>query len=119
MNLAAWQKADQLALKVYQTTTQAFPKAELFGLTSQLRRAAISIAANIAEGYGRDLISEDIRFLRIAKGSLSEVECYIHIAKHLGYLDEKSHQELFDMANETARALDGYLKYKERRLRGN
>ena len=82
--LIVWQKAHQFVLSVY-TLTKQFPKEELFGLTSQFRRASISIAANIAEGYSKKGLKDKIRFLNIAQGSLSECEYYLRLTKDLGY----------------------------------
>ena len=77
--ITAWQKADDLTVKIYQTT-QTFPPQERCGLVSQMQRSAVSVAANIAEGSGRRTLADYIRFLFIAKGSLTEVEYYIHLA---------------------------------------
>lgn len=82
--LIVWQKSHQFVLCVY-TLTKTFPKEELFGLTSQFRRASISIAANIAEGYSKKGLKDKIRFLNIAQGSLAECEYYLRLTKDLGY----------------------------------
>lgn len=84
-NLRVWEKADQLAYDVYQVTKK-FPKEELYGLTSQLRRAALSIPTNIVEGKGRQNSGERKHFLNIALGSLSEVEYLMEFSAKLGYL---------------------------------
>ena len=91
--IAAWQRADDLTVKIYQTT-QTFPPQERYGLVSQMQRSAVSVAANIAEGSGRRTLADYIRFLFIAKGSLTEVEYYIHLAQRLSYLSSESHTEL-------------------------
>ena len=80
--ILAWQKADDLVVAVYKAT-EHFPPAECFGLTSQMRRAAVSVAANIAEGSGRETLADFRHFLHIARGSLQEVEYYIHLADRL------------------------------------
>jgi four helix bundle protein len=85
-DLIVWQKAHQFVLSVYSLTAQ-FPKEELFGLTSQFRRAAISIPANISEGYSKKGLKDKIRFLNIAQGSLSECQYYIRLTKDLKYAD--------------------------------
>jgi|AntAceMinimDraft_16_1070373.scaffolds.fasta_scaffold451022_1 four helix bundle protein len=85
-DLDAWRKSLDLVEMVYKVTKE-FPKEELYGLTNQLRRAAVSIPSNIAEGAGRGSKKEFIQFLHIALGSLSEVETQLIIAKRLGYLD--------------------------------
>src|SRR5262249_37570191 len=86
-DLLVWQQAMDLAAGVYRST-QAWAKDELYGLTQQSRRAAVSVAANIAEGYGRELRGGDIQFLRIAQGSLKEVETHLLIAQRVGIADE-------------------------------
>ena len=86
-NLHAWQEAMELVKEVYQTTSH-FPASESFGLTNQLRRAAISIPGNIAEGAGGDGTSEFLQFLGIARGSLREIETQILVARDLGYISD-------------------------------
>lgn len=88
-DLLAWQQAMKLVKLVYQFTS-TFPKHELFGLTSQARRAAVSVPANIAEGAARNTQREFVQFLVIARGSLSELDTHILIARDLGYLSESS-----------------------------
>ena len=85
-NLSVWQKAHSLVLEIY-IITKNFPKEELYGLTSQLRRAAISVPANIAEGFGRFSVAEKIRFYNISQGSLNEVKYYLLLAKELKFAD--------------------------------
>ena len=86
-DLKVWQKTDELALEVYRVTKK-YPKDEIYGLTSQLRRAVLSIATNIVEGYGRKGDRELARFVSIAIGSISETEYLIDFSKKLGYLNE-------------------------------
>jgi len=107
--LKAWQKAYELALDIYKLT-QSFPKQELYALISQLRRAAISVSANIAEGYERQHRKEYVQFLTIAKGSLGEVETYLLLAKDLEYIDVNKYNELEDKRKEVARILKGLIK---------
>ena len=114
--ILAWQKADELVTKIYEVTQQFFPKSELFGLTSQIRRAAISVAANIAEGSARRSLKEYIHFLYVAKGSLAEVEYYIHLANKLGYLPTEAHLSLYDLQQEVGRILQGFIEFKQRQL---
>lgn len=90
--LDVWRKAIDLVAEVYRTTTQ-FPKEEVFGLTSQMRRAAVSIPANIAEGAARQSDKEFIQFLHIALGSASELETELLIAERLGYCNDSSLNE--------------------------
>ena len=89
--LRVWSKAHELAILVYKLT-RAFPRDEVYGLTSQVRRSAASIGANIAEGYGRHSDGEMTRFLQIARGSASETEYHLLLAKDLGFLQEADFQ---------------------------
>lgn len=91
--IQVWEKAHQLTLEIYKVTAQ-FPKEELYGLTSQLRRASASIAANIAEGFGRGGNVELARFLQIAIGSAYEVEYHILLAKDLGLISKEPNELL-------------------------
>ncbi len=86
--VVAWQKAHQFVVDVYRVTA-TFPSHERFGLCSQFQRAAVSIAANIAEGYRRDGMKDKLRFLNVSQGSLEECRYYILLAKDLQYIDEK------------------------------
>lgn len=90
--LVIWQKGHELTLKIYKIS-QSFPKEEMFGLTSQIRRAASSIPTNIAEGSGRDSDAEMKRFLIISSGSCSEVEYQLILAKDLGYISQLLYEE--------------------------
>jgi four helix bundle protein len=105
-NLVAWQKAIAFVTEVYRAT-QSFPNEEKFGLTSQLRRAAVSIPSNIAEGQGRLSRGEFRQFLGQAKGSICEVETQLVIAQNLGYLTEP--EPLLEKLHEVARLLNGLL----------
>jgi four helix bundle protein len=88
-----WEKSQKLAVKIYQVT-KSFPKEELYGITSQIRRAAISIPTNIAEGCGKNSEKEFSRYLSIAQGSASEVHSLLLLAKDLGYQKEEENQQL-------------------------
>ncbi len=92
-DLRVWQEAHRLTLEVY-AATKSFPRDELFGLTSQIRRAAVSIEANLAEGCGRGSDGELQRFAHIAMGSASELECHLVIALDLGLLKREAYEEL-------------------------
>jgi four helix bundle protein len=105
-NLIAWQKAIDFVTEVYRAT-RSFPNEEKFGLASQLRRAAVSIPSNIAEGQGRLSRGEFRQFLGQAKGSICEVETQLIIAQNLGYLTEP--EPLLEMLHEVARLLNGLL----------
>jgi four helix bundle protein len=113
-NLVVWQRAFALGAEIYRLTA-GFPNEEKFGLTSQLRRACLSIASNIAEGYGRGSRAEYLRFLRIARGSLYEVETQMLFAVELKFIVREQFDSIAEMINETARVLSGLI----RRLDGN
>jgi len=108
-NLKVWSKAHQLTLSVYRST-QSFPKEELFGLTSQTRRAASSIGANIAEGVGRKSDGELTRFLHIARGSASELEYHLLLARDLQFLSQQSFAELMRITEEVQRMLASLIQ---------
>ncbi len=110
--LEAWQEAHKLVLDVY-TSTKTFPREELFGLVSQMRRAAVSIPANIAEGFKRLGIQEKIRFYNISEGSLEEVKYYIILAHDLGYLS--SREPLMAQAESVGRLLNGLINSTQQR----
>lgn len=105
-DLVVWQKAHQLVLEIYRQT-RGFPHEEKFGLTSQIRRAAVSVAANITEGFSKRGRSDKARFLNIAQGSLEEVHYYLILAGDLGYLENGV---LADQYREVARLLNGYTR---------
>lgn len=105
-DLIVWQKAHAFVLGVY-AATKLFPKEELYGLTSQFRRAAVSIPANIAEGFRKQSQLDKARFLNIAEGSLEECRYYLILSHDLGHLDNKS---LWDLSEEVARLLNSYRR---------
>jgi four helix bundle protein len=107
-DLVAWQKAMDLVTATYRATA-GFPKDELFGLTSQLRRAAVSIPSNIAEGQGRLSEKEFRYFLGQARGSLMEVETQLQIAENLGYLQKEQTAAVLQSCAEVGRILNGLL----------
>ena len=108
--LLAWQRARALAGAVYQAT-QSFPMHERFGLAAQMRRAAISVASNIAEGAGRATDSELRRFLRYARGSLEELRTQITIAGDLQLIADTRAEALAQAAEETGRLVQGLLRF--------
>lgn len=112
-DLIGWQKSMVLVGGVYRCT-QSFPKEEIYGLTSQLRRAAVSIPSNIAEGQGRLSRGEFKQFLGHAKGSAFEVETQLLIARDLGYLSEITTKTLVDQVKEVGRILGGLLSSLDR-----
>ena len=107
--LKVWQKAHQLTLAVYQTTA-GFPREELYGLTSQLRRASSSVGANLAEGCGRNGDAEFARFCSIAMGSASELEYHLLLARDLKLLQPADYDQLAPRAIEVKRMLAGLLQ---------
>ena len=108
-NIVAWQKADDLTVAVYEAT-KTFPKDEVYSLTSQIRRAAYSIPANIAEGASRNSLKDYLHFLYIARGSASEVAYFIHLSKRLGYFKADADAQLSAQADETSRVLTGLIR---------
>jgi four helix bundle protein len=112
-DLIAWQKAMDLVEQIYMIT-RSFPKEELYGLTSQLRRAAVSIPSNIAEGHCRNGRREFVHHLSIALGSLGEVETQVIVAQRLGYLADSS--STLELASETGRILVGLMHSLERHV---
>ncbi|MDI7258522.1 MAG: four helix bundle protein [Thermodesulfobacteriota bacterium] len=107
--LKVWQKAYQLCLRIYKAT-KSFPKEERYGLTSQIRRAAVSVPSNIAEGYGRKTTGEYIQALYIAYGSICELETQILLSGDLGYIQTENFQELQKDVGEIERMLMGLIK---------
>ncbi|HEV2116751.1 MAG TPA: four helix bundle protein [Terriglobales bacterium] len=108
-NLKVWQKAHQLTLGVYRCT-RCFPKEELYGLTSQMRRCSCSVASNIAEGCGRGGDADMGRFLQIAMGSASELEYQLLLSHDLGLVRESDHKVLASQATEVKRMLTSLLR---------
>jgi four helix bundle protein len=104
--LKVWQKGMELAERCYQET-RAFPKEELFGLTSQIRRAAVSVPANIAEGHGRYHTKEFLHHLSVARGSLMEVETHLQLSQRVGLLKPETVDGLLTITDEISRMLSG------------
>jgi four helix bundle protein len=102
--LKVWHKAYDLALAVYEVS-RSFPREEMYGLTSQLRRASVSVGANIAEGCGRRSDGELVRFLQIARGSASEIEHHLLLARDLKFLEAATHQDIEKRLQEVQRML--------------
>ena len=115
-DLIAWRKAIALVTEIYNVTL-LFPKQELYGLTSQVRRAAVSVASNIAEGHGRTTSGEFVQFLGHARGSLCEMETQIVIARELGYIQMEEEACLIARIDELGRILNGLIdSIKSRKL---
>lgn len=108
-DLNVWKKAIELVVLVYQIT-QSFPKEEIYALTSQMRRSASSIPANIAEGSGRRNSGEFRQFLHIALGSASELETYLIISERLEYLNKEDVERITDLLNEVMKMLVGLIR---------
>lgn len=107
-NLKAWQRASELAHKIYDVTDK-FPRSELFALTSQMRRASVSVPANIAEGYSRKSIKEKRHFYTISLSSLTELEFYIDFTFERKYYNQSTYASLTDLQTETAKILTGLI----------
>lgn len=108
-DLKVWQAAVEMVVQVYRET-QNFPKKETYGLTIQIRRAAVSVASNIAEGKGRSSDKELLQFLSYAKGSLFEVETQTVIAHRLGYLSQSQSEAILSQTSEVGRLLNGLIR---------
>jgi four helix bundle protein len=117
-DLVAWQKAMDLVTEIYRVTHK-FPKDELFGLTSQLLRAAVSIPSNFAEGRGISSLREFRLFLGHAMGSLAEIETQILIAQNLQYIDETTTSSILDLSSEVGRVLNGLIASITKRRSGS
>ena len=112
-NLNVWQKANHPVLEVYKYSKK-FPKDEVFGLTSQIRRCAVSVPANIVEGYGRNTKKDKTHFYYISRGSLNELEYYINLAFQLGYFNKNEHEILVGLKDAVGRLLSGFIKASEK-----
>ena len=113
-NLEAWKKAMKLVSEIY-LITKEFPKEELYALTSQIKRAAVSIAANIAEGIGRNYKKDTIQFLHIARGSVYELETLIQVALNVQLISDDTFKMFENMLDEEIRILNGLIKSYETR----
>ncbi len=111
-DLIVWQKSVEFVTRIYEMTRN-FPPDERFGLTAQIRRCAVSIPSNIAEGYGRHTTKDYIRFLHISEGSLCEVQTQLLIAKNLNFLPSELDTELDELAREIERMLTSLIRKLE------
>ena len=107
--LFVWQKSMELVTAIYKDT-QGFPKEEVYGITSQIRRSAASIPSNIAEGFGRRSQQDFIRFLKISMGSLFELQTQLRISKNIKFLDKPRFDKLFDDTREIERMLSSFIQ---------
>ncbi len=114
-DLVVWQKATELALFVYKVS-KVFPKEEIYGLTSQIRRCAVSVPSNIAEGSERNSTRDYLRFINMAHASLAELETQLYIAQRLDYVTGENYQQLQVSAAEIGRMLNGLLRKLEEKL---
>jgi four helix bundle protein len=106
--LDAWQKGVRLSIEVYKVT-EDFPRSEKFGLTAQIRRATVSVPANIAEGWGRGSTREYVQFLIVARGSIFELETHLIIGQKLGFLKESQLDQLLQVTQAIGRMLNGLI----------
>ena len=111
--IEAWKLADDLTVAVYEAT-KAFPREEIYGLTSQLRRAAYSVPANITEGSARGSQKDYLHFLYIARGSLSETQYFIHLSRRLGHLPDTDAERLIGQTRQTFACLHGLIRAVEK-----
>ena len=115
MNLKVWQKSIDLVVAVYRETAR-FPREETYGLKAQMRRSAVSVPSNIAEGEGRASRKETHQFLNQARGSLMELETQIIIAERLGYFDGNRSQQLIGSVDEVSRMVTALMRYVKSRF---
>lgn len=108
-HLDVWEKGHQLALKIYDVTRD-FPKEEMYEIVSQLRRAASSVTANIAEGFARYHFRDKVRFYHQARGSVTEVQNFLLLAKGLHYIDSNQCKMLGEQANEVGKLINGLIR---------
>ena len=113
--LRVWQQSIEMVTSIY-LMTKAFPKEELFGLVSQMRRAAVSVPSNIAEGYARGSDKEKLHFLRISSGSMSEIETQLMISSNLGYISQDLFNELSEQITSVWKQLNALISSIKKRL---
>lgn len=108
-DLLVWQEAQELAVAIYKIT-KLYPKDELFGITNQLRRAASSVSANIAEGFGRITVKDKLQFLAIAYGSLLETKNFVYLSGKLNYIDDAQQTQLLEQCTRCQKLLNGFRR---------
>lgn len=111
--IEAWRLADDLTVAIYQAT-RSFPREEVYGVTSQIRRAACSVPANIVEGASRESKKDYLHFLYIARGSLSETQYFVHLSLRLGYLTDADADRLLNQTRQALACLHGLIKAVEK-----
>ena len=114
-DLLVWQDSMDLVVAIYRITA-TFPKEERYSLVDQLRRAAVSVPSNVAEGHGRSRTGDYLRHLSVSVGSLNEVETQVQIARRLEYITEEDQRQLLDSCNAIAKMLGGLIRSLRRRL---
>lgn len=114
-DLLVWQKSMRLVKQIYRVSKE-FPKEEVYGLTSQMRRAAVSIPSNVAEGHGRHQTKDFVRFLRMALGSLFELQTQLEISHDLRYVQDQQRHELDALTQELERMLSSLIRKLKLRL---
>jgi len=110
--LLVWQKSMDLIEQIYRVT-KTFPEEERYGLVSQMRRAAISMATNIAEGAARQTVKEATQFFFISRGSMSELDTQLEIAKRLGFLDAEQHDAMISDLEQVSALMNGLISHKQ------
>ena len=114
-DLKVWQEGRKLTRLIYEKTN-AFPKSEMFGLSSQMRRASVSVISNIAEGFGRISIKEKLNFYNQSMGSLNELQCQCFVASDLKYLSLADSKEMFMLIRSVQLLLQGFMRSTRKRL---
>ena len=114
-DLRVWQQSMEMVTSIY-LMTKAFPKEELFGLVSQMHRAAVSVPSNIAEGYARGTDREKLHFLRISSGSISEIETQLMLSLNLGYISQETYDELSEMITSIWKQLNSLISFLKNRM---
>ena len=114
-DLRVWQQSIEMVTSIY-LLTQTFPKEELFGLVSQMRRASVSVPSNIAEGYARGTDKEKLHFLRVSSGSMSEVETQLMLSLNLGYINQEKYNELAEAIVSIWKQLNALISSIKKRL---
>ena len=108
-DLKTWQEGEKLVVMIYKTMKK-FPKSELFGLISQMRRCAVSITSNIAEGFSRNSSKDKLQFYFISRGSVTELQSQLYVSKDIGYLEERDFQDLFSQTVLVNKLVNGLIK---------
>lgn len=110
--ILSWQKAHQLALEIYNITKE-FPKFEEYALANQMRRCAVSVPSNIAEGFKRKGLKDSLHFYNVAQGSLEELKYQLLLARDLSYINENNYKKLIDLSEEVGKLLNGWIKIQK------